>query len=186
MKNLYFLVFMTFFILTSCGGKKAENTKPSIEELQLIISQKEDSLRSFQTEGKKIPNEKHYALIQSLLDFYQAYPNDKNAPVCLDKMHMSYSGMGVYHKSIEIADLILKKYPKYINRAMILESQASNHDIFNLPRDTVKVRYYYSLLLTENPKLDKDKKDGIEMRLKHLDLKFDEYIDLTLKEASMK
>ena len=59
---------------------------------------------------------------------------------------------------------------------MILESQASNFDIFYEPRDTSKIRYYYTLLLKENPTMNKDKKQGIEMRLKHLNLTFDEYI----------
>jgi hypothetical protein len=48
----------------------------------------------------------------------------------------------------------------------------------------VKVRYYYELLLKENPKLDKDKKEGIEMRLEHLDLNFDEYIDFITNSVS--
>jgi len=180
--TLFFYVLLMLSVF-SCGGKSIENEKPSVEDLKEIITQKEDSLSQFQKENKKIPSDRQYDLISSLKDFYLAYPNDKYAPVCLDKIQMSYSGLGVYHKAIEYSDILLKKYPNYINRPMILESQASNFDIFYEPRDTAKVRFYYTLLLKENPKLEKDKKEGIEMRLKHLDLTFNEYIDYIMNSA---
>ena len=183
MKITIFFCVLLIVIISSCGSKSNKNEKPSVEELKEIITQKEDSLSQFQKDKKKIPTERNYDLISSLNDFYLAYPNDKYAPVCLDKIQMSYSGLGVYQKAIEYSDILIKKYPKYINRPMILESQASNFDIFFEPRDTSKVRFYYSLLLKENSKLDKDKKEGIKMRLKHLDLNFNEYIDYIMNTA---
>ncbi len=182
MKISVFFWVLLIVIISSCGGRTTKNEKPSVEDLKEIITQKEDSLSQFQKDSKKIPSDKQYDLISSLNDFYLAYPNDKYAPVCLDKIQMSYSGLGVYQKAIEYCDILIKKYPKYINRPMILESQASNFDIFYEPRDTSKVRFYYSLLLKENSKLDKDKKAGVEMRLKHLDLNFNEYIDYIMNE----
>ena len=178
---LFYVLLM--FIVFSCGGKSAINEIPSVEDLKEIITQKEDSLSLFQKENKKIPSDRQYDLISSLNDFYLAYPNDKYAPVCLDKIQMSYSGLGVYHKAIEYSDILINKYPKYINRPMILESQASNFDIFYEPRDTSKVKFYYALLLKENSKLDKDKKEGIEMRLKHLNLTFNEYVDFIMNSV---
>lgn len=186
MKITLFFCALLIVTISSCGGKSTKDEGPSVEELKEIITQKEDSLSQFQKEKKKIPEEKQYDLISSLKNFYLAYPNDKYAPVCLDKIQMSYSGLGVYHKAIEYSDILIKKYPNYINRPMILESQASNFDIFYEPRDTAKVRFYYSLLLKENSKLDKDKKEGIEMRLKHLDLNFNEYIDFIMNSSQTK
>ena len=183
MRILFFFSILFFSFLISCNGNKSTKKENSIENLKEIIVQKEDSLSQLQKENKQIPREKHFELIQSLNDFYLTFPNDKYAPVCLDKIQMSYSGLGVYHRAIEYADVLLKKYPKYINRPMILESQASNYDIFQQPRDTVKVRYYYELLLKENPSLNKDKKEGIKMRLQHLNLSFDEYIDFIAKSS---
>ena len=184
MRILFFIPILFFSLFISCTGNKSSEDEAEIANFKEIIVQKEDSLLQFQKENKQIPREKHFELIQSLNDFYLTFPKDKYAPVCLDKIQMSYSGLGVYHRAIEYADLLIKKYPKYINRPMILESQASNYDIFQQPRDTVKVRYYYELLLKENPKLDKDKKEGIEMRLEHLDLNFDEYIDFITNSVS--
>ncbi len=184
MRILFLTPVLFFSILISCTGTDSENNEAEIENLKEIIVQKEDSLSQLQKENKQIPKEKHYELIQSLNDFYLAFPKDKYAPVCLDKIQMSYSGLGVYHRAIEYADILIKKYPKYINRPMILESQASNYDIFQQPRDTLKVRYYYELLLKENSKLNKDKKEGIQMRLQHLNLTFDEYIDFVANSAT--
>ena len=184
MRILFFIPVLFFSLLISCSGSNSSKNETEIENLKELIVQKEDSLSQLQKENKPIPRDKHFELIQSLNDFYLAFPNDKYAPVCLDKIQMSYSGLGVFHRAIEYADLLIKKYPKYINRPMILESQASNYDIFQQPRDTVKVRYYYELLLKENPKLDKDKKEGIQMRLQHLNLTFDEYIDFIANSVS--
>ena len=184
MKILFLTTVLFFSLLISCNGTDSANNEDEIENLKEIIVQKEDSLSQLQKENKPIPRDKHFELIQSLNDFYLAFPKDKYAPVCLDKIQMSYSGLGVYHRAIEYADILIKKYPKYINRPMILESQASNYDIFQQPRDTVKVKYYYELLLKENPNLDKDKKEGITMRLQHLNLTFDEYIDFIANSAT--
>lgn len=171
-----FSVVVSISFLYACSSKKAGDEVLSIEQMKEVIKQQEDSLSLFQKQNKSVPREKQYTLIQSLLDFYRTYPKDKYAPVCLDKIQMSYSGLGVYEKAIRFSDTLINNYPNYINRPMILESQASNFDIFYEPRDTSKIRYYYTLLLKENPTMNKDKKQGIEMRLKHLNLTFDEYI----------
>ncbi len=112
-----------------------------------------------------------------MLDYYHNYPEDTYAAECLDKVHMKYSGLNIHPRAVEYADTLLLKYPDYVNRAMVLESQGSTYDVFIQPRDTAKVRYYYELLLKENPKLDKDKRAGIKDRLKHLDMTFDEFIE---------
>ena len=77
------------------------------------------------------------------------------------------------------------KYPNYINRALVLESQGSTYDIFLQPRDTSKVRYYYELLLKENPKMEKDKREGIKDRLIHIDMNFDEFINYKMNAMAV-
>lgn len=182
MKQIIGCIFLCS-ILLGCNNNGSQLTADDLKE---IITQKEDSLAGFQKENKSIPKDNYYSLINSLLDFYKAYPSDKYAPVCLDKIQMTYSGLGVYRKAIEFSDILLQKYPNYINRPMILESQASNFDIFYQPRDTAKVKHYYTLLLKENPKLDKEKRKAIEMRLKHLDLNFDQYLDFLSNQLEKK
>lgn len=181
MNKTYIFLIALISLLYACGG----NSDPlSVESLKEEIKSKEDSLSLLQKDGLPIPEKKHYELIESLLRFYYTHPKDPDAPVCLDKVQMSYSGLGVYFKAVHYADTLINNYPKYANRAMVLESQASNYDIFFTPRDTNKVKYYYKLLLKENPKMDKDKKAGFELRLKHLNLNFEEYIQFIAKGAN--
>lgn len=181
MNKIYIFLIALTSLLYSCGGK---SDTLSVESLKEEIKSKEDSLSLLQKDRLPILEKKHYELIESLLRFYYIHPKDPYAPVCLDKVQMSYSGLGVYFKAVHYADTLINNYPKYANRAMVLESQASNYDIFFTPRDTNKVKYYYKLLLKENPKMDQDKKAGFELRLKHLNLNFEEYIQFISKGAN--
>ncbi|MFN5147861.1 MAG: hypothetical protein ACK5EK_02540 [Flavobacteriia bacterium] len=173
----------------ACGSEKNEQAaKPTREELITRIKEMEDSLKGLQAdlnEIKQIPNLTHFELINRLLDFYHTYPEDNYSAECLDKVHMKYSGLNIHPRAVEYADTLLLKYPKYVNRAMVLESQGSTYDVFIQPRDTSKVRYYYELLLKENPSMDKDKKSGIKDRLKHLDMTFDEFIDYKMNAITL-
>ena len=192
MKYTWFILVMLTLSLASCGGnekKEEEGVKPSKEELIEKINYMEDSLKRLTSQLKdikQIPNLTRMELINRLLDFYRNYPEDQFAPECLDKVHMTYSGMGVYIRSVEYADTLLLNYPNYVNRAMVLESQGSSYDIFIQPRDSVKVRYYYELLLKENPKMDKAKRNGIKERLKFNHLNFDQYIDKQMENIALK
>ncbi len=182
MKTKWIFGLMLLLVFTyACGGKNGDAAeKPTKEELISRIKEMEDSLKGLQAdlkEIKQIPNLTHFELINRLLDYYHNYPEDLYSAECLDKVHMKYSGLNIHPRAVEYADTLLEKYPDYVNRAMVLESQGSTYDVFIQPRDTAKVRYYYELLLKENPKMDKDKKAGIKDRLKHLDMNFDEFIE---------
>ena len=186
-KFIFCLLIVLTTFLFSCNTKDnlAENQNNSKEELKELILQKEDSLMLLQKENVKIPIEKKYELIHTLLNYYDVFPNDKYSPVCLDKVHMKYSGLNIPIRAAQYADTLLNEYPNYINRALVLESQGSTYDIFLQPRDTSKVRYYYELLLKENPKMEKDKREGIKDRLKHLDMNFDEFINYKMNAVAV-
>jgi hypothetical protein len=187
------LVALGFVAITllfySCGGdgqKNEELVKPSKEELRASIKVMEDSLKKLQVNQIPVENLHQMELINRLKLYYELYSEDKYSPVCLDNIHMIYSGMGVPELSSAYADTLLDKYPTYENRAMILESQGSNYDVFITPRDSAMVRYYYSLLLKENPNLNKDKRKGIIDRLAHNNLTFDEYLSKKIKDMAIK
>lgn len=183
MKRALYLLFTLTVALCSCGDgeeKGSQGDRPSKEELKEKITYMEDSIKGLTArlkEIKQIPNLTRMELINRLLDYYHYYPEDPYSAQCLDKVHMAYSGMNVQVRAVQYADTLLEKYPDYVNRAMVLESQGSSYDIFIQPRDSAKVRYYYELLLKENPKMEKDKREGIKDRLKHNNLTFDEYIE---------
>ena len=190
MKNIYyFILAIHILVIVSCsGGNSEKGDKPSKQELKERIKEMEDSIRGLQAnlaEIKQIPNLTHFELINRLLDYYHNYPEDTYAAECLDKVHMKYSGLNIPIRAAQYADTLLIEYPKYANRAMVLESQGSNFDVFIQPRDTSKIRYYYELLLKENPKMDKEKREGIRDRLNHLEMNFDEFIAYKISNIPM-
>lgn len=186
---VYFSVicFCAIGLMVSCGDGASTDSadRPSQEELKKAITEMEDSLKSLQANDKPIDNLHKLELVNRLVAFYQNYPKDAFAPQCLDKVHMIYSGMGVYERSSAYADTLLDGYPNYPNRAMILESQGSNYDIFIVPRDSAKVRYYYELLLEENPKMDTEKRNGLIDRLRFNHLSFDDYLNKRIGEMAI-
>lgn len=186
----FVLFLVVVSLLFACGDNSTDQeSNPTKDEMISKIKQLEDSITSVQTgsiQTVRIPDSAPLELINRLLAFYHSYPNDVSAAQCLDKVHMIYSSIGNYVKEVQYADTLLAKYPKYINRAMVIESQASTYDVLLKPRDISKIRYYYELLLKENPKMDKEKKEGITQRLAHLDLTFEEYIDYNASKGSNK
>ncbi len=172
------LLILTGFSLYSCGdGTSNKEVKPlTREELKEAIVEMEDSLKVLQQKGQKIESLHRIELINRLLAYYRGYPEDEYSAVCLDKTQMIYSTLEAPEYAVAYCDTLLEKYPKYKNRALVLESQGANYDVFVTPRDSAMVRKYYTMLLEEFPKLSDEKKRGIRKRLQHNDLTFEEYL----------
>jgi tetratricopeptide (TPR) repeat protein len=174
-KVLYFIVFT--LLLFSCGGQN-DSAKT---ELKDKITNLEDSMTIISQNlkpGEIMSSELHEELIGLLKEYSLSYSDDVYAPEYLDKLHLIYSGRGDYAQSTKYADTLINNYPDYINRAMILESQAIAYDFNIKPRDTSKVRYYYELLLNEYPDLPQEKSQGIKSRLKNLHLTIEEIMKM--------
>jgi hypothetical protein len=178
MKARFIIAVPLFMLLLhSCGNVSPKDGTPK-EVLKKQIAQLERVITSNSSQQNKIGQQQKESdsLVQLLLNYYHTFPNDPQAAVCLDKVHLCYSAAGDYLKAANYADTLLKKYPHYINRPLVLESQGSAYDIFIQPRDISKVRYYYGLLLKENPQLEKEKRKEIENRLKTIETPFEELI----------
>ncbi|MCT4560036.1 MAG: hypothetical protein N4A41_01550 [Crocinitomicaceae bacterium] len=188
MKNtFYFLVPVLVLLAVGCGQNSEEvKAEVSLQELKDRVNNYQDSLEVIQKNNGTISSLNKIELVNRYLDIYHNYPKSDEAPVALDRIHMLYSGMGAYVKSVEYADTLLELYPDYKGRALILESQGSSYDIFIQPRDTAKVRFYYNILLEENPDMDSEKRDGIVNRLKFNHLDFDSYINMKVEEMAKK
>lgn len=183
-------ILMLATVVASCGSNdsKAENSKPTLEEVKASIKEMEDSLQYMSKDESRVievTNLTRIEYINRLRAMYAHYPENEEAPACLDKIHMVYSSMGTHPQAVAYLDTLIEKYPTYKNRAMVLESQASNYDVFIEPRDSAKVRFYYNMLLKEFPNLDKEKKAGIQKRLQHNNLTFDEYIEMLMQDVAV-
>ncbi len=169
---------VTYRVLDS---SKTAYIKPSKNDLINGIKKMEDSLM---TDLPKNPTERNlasYELIDRYLQFFRNYPEDAYSPECLDRVQMMYTGLNLPKRAIVYADSLLQEYPNYNNRKLVLENQASTYDMFILPRDTIKVRYYYEKILKEFPNENKLYKDEIAFRLKHLKLTIPELIEMRTK-----
>ena len=176
--TLLTMAVVSALLLASCGGSEPEvDAPPTAEELKKNIMAMEDSITGLSEKMLPVKSLHKMELINRLLAYYEAFPKDDFSADCLNKVHMIYSGMAAYHKSADYADTLLNNYPDYKGRNVLLQSQASNYDIFLEPRDTNKVKHYYGMLLEEFPDMEAEEREAIELRLKHLHLDFDAYIE---------
>ena len=175
MKSIYTLIVLLSFalIVESCGGPAKADKKT---ELKTSIKQMEDSILAIQkdpVQAAKMPSLTNIELINRLLAYYRAYPEDSFSADCLFKAHIKYSDLQAYEQSVAYGDTLIQLFPNYANKDFLLESLASTYDVLIEPRNPEKVQYYYELLLKENIK--PTKRRDIEKRLKHIEMDFFEY-----------
>jgi hypothetical protein len=171
------VLFISVLFIVSCGDNN-EKSDISRAELKGKIKEFEDSIADLQKDPKnlsKITSLINIELVNRLTAYYRAFPKDDYSSDCLFKIHMKYSELNAHEKSVAYGDTLLELFPDYKNKEFLLESMASAQDVYILPRDTSKVRFYYSKLLND-PNVKNEKKRDIRNRLNHLDLTFDDYI----------
>ena len=167
-----YIIALIGLCLASCG----EDKKVTKEDFVESFKQYEDSLKTNSTDITDTKKGVEYA--EKCLEIAHKFPKDKDAPKYMDKAHMIFAGIGLHGRSVALADTIISMYPMYENRAMVLQSAATTYDMFLLPRRKDKVKKYYEMLLKENPKMPIEQRKEIEYRLEHIDLSFDELIEL--------
>lgn len=172
-----FYVIALLFVGCSSSAQDPVQARTEITELEDSISKVSLKLEL----GEKMDTSMINRLKAKLVAFYQTFPENEYAPEYLDKLHMLSIGERDYETGMRYADTLIKNYKDYINRPMILESMANAYDMFIQPRDISKVQEYNNLLLKENPKMDEEKREEIEFRMKHIDLTMDQLIDLQIE-----
>jgi hypothetical protein len=170
-------------ITAACSGNE---TKSGVSKEKLIeeVSQFEDSLKlntTAATSGSAVSVQ--YA--EKCLAVYRHYPKSEEAPAYLDKAHMILSGAGMFRLAAQYGDTLIRKYPDYKNRPMVLQSVASAYDMSIVPRRKDLVKKYYELLLKENKDLPAEERESIRYRLDHIDLTFEELIVQRRKDQAM-
>ena len=149
MRKITIVLCCICLLLYSCRNnpKVDENSR---EALKNKITEMEDSISALQKESSEpIPNLTSIELINRLTAYYTVFPKDNYSADCLFKIHMKFSELNAEEKALAYGDTLLLSFPNYKNRDFILESMASTYDVLIEPRDTSKIRYYYSLLLKE-------------------------------------
>jgi hypothetical protein len=191
MKRVF--AFVTVLSLVACtsnpevpkqtGSSEVKSSTDDVPEVKSLTAFAQE-LKTFEDSLKKVSNsgtleysqETAVVYAEKCLSIAHRFPKSKDAPKYMDKAHIIFASAGMNQRSVIIADTLIMRYPLYKNRAMVLESLAGSYDVFVIPRQKDKVKYYYELLLKENPKMDPEQRKQIEKRLKFIDLTFDQFI----------
>ena len=166
----------------------------SVKQMEDSIKQMEDSISSLINSPKtstktlsssrleKILSLSNVEFINRLFSFYQAFPKDPYSAACLFKIHEKYSELQAPKKALDYGDTLLVNFPNFPKREILFESMAAIYDKI-LPRDTISLRKYYTLLLKES-KVTPEKRKEIQMRLKYIGMNFFEYTGFKNKQTS--
>ena len=182
----FFVAFTLIVGLTSCesgGGQAEKEAKPSKEALVANVKALEDSLKATSSDLLAPNRDVMNRYADNCLAVYRNYPKSQEAPQYLDKAHVILSSAGLHGSAVMYADTLIRKYPHYKNRPMVLQSLASSYDLFIRPRKKEMVKYYYELLLKEDNGLTNEEKEQIRFRIDHVDLTFDQLLELQMQQA---
>jgi hypothetical protein len=184
--TIYLAGFLIFTLFVFSCGDDSEKKELTREDYKKSIKQMEDSIATIQKDpvaAAKMPSLTNIELINRLVAYYHAFPKDEYAADCLFKVHMKYGELQAHQNAVAYGDTLLQSFPNYKNRDFLLESLGSSYDVYIVPRDTSKVKYYYGLLLKEKT-VKSVKKAEIKARLNYLELDLFQYIDLISKDIS--
>lgn len=180
--SLLTLLFCTFLVLGSCSGNVEDIRKKS--EIKKDIKASEAKITEASKAGQITEEMRQYSeeLMDYLLEYYHSYPKDKYSAGCLTKVHMLHSAMGNVEKSVAYGDTLLNEYPKYENRAQVIESQIQSYEILIKPRNVEKIKAYLKMWLAENKKAPKEKIEDMEYHLKYVDMSLEERMRMNMDQ----
>ena len=194
MLNKGFCLFALLLLFSSCKNGTSEKEDAlknrgagvSRNELKASIKQMEDSITGLlqdKNRKKLIPSLTYIELINRLKSYYQRFPNDPYSSQCLFNIHIQYSSLNANELAIAYGDTLLSNFPNFPNSDLLLESMATTYDIYIVPRDTSKVRKYYTLLLNLKG-ITSQKRADTQDRLKHIELGLFDYITYQSKHQA--
>ena len=186
-------ITLTFFVatlisvvctgLTSCSSDEANDLRKK-KEITKDIKAAENKVAeaSKQNAGTEEFTEATQELMVYLLEFYHSYPKDSYAPECVTKVHMLHSALGNTMKAVAYGDTLLNQYPKYENRAQVIESQIQAYEMMIEPRDVTKIKGYLEMWLAENKKASKQKIEDMEYHLKYVGMSLENRMKMNMEE----
>ncbi|TNE54773.1 MAG: hypothetical protein EP338_06460 [Bacteroidetes bacterium] len=187
------LVALCLIVLSCSEEKKVDDQvveeKPSKEVLKDMIQEMDDSLKVLygkirNNEIQEISNLNFNEAINRNLAYYRHYPEDQFSARALDKVIQLCTQVKAYDRALAYSDTLISKYDGYEGKKEVLLNAGSLADGVLGRQD--KCESYYRQLLKEYPNLDQETKELVEFRLEHIDLTFDQMIELRMKEAAQK
>lgn len=177
--RLLSILFVGLFVLAACGGTESrsqDTIKKDIDKREKEIaklSEKVNALEELDAQSEE--------LVDVLLEFYHAYPEDEYSAGCLSKVHMIYARMGEVEKSVAYGDTLLDNYPKFVDRSKIIESQIASYEALIKPRNVEKIKGYLELWLKENKDAPKDKIEDMQYHLKFVSMSLEDRMRMNME-----
>ncbi len=179
--NLFGMLLFAFVVTASCSDepevRKGREIKKDIKtaEAKVMEASKAGVVTPEYTESSE-------KLMGYLLEFYHSYPKDNYSAECLTKVHMLHARLGNIEKSVAYGDTLLDQFPKYKNRAQVIESQIQAYEIEIKPRNVEKIKGYLKMWLAENKKAPKQKIEDMEYHLKFVSMSLEERMRMNMEE----
>lgn len=185
MKN-WIIPFVSILFFASCSEQKQEgaNELDTPEKMIAYIQEMDDSLKllvekQMSIDTFKIDKLAYHEAINRNKAFIEKFPDHEKVEESIEKIASLYMQIGVEKEAVKWRDSLLINYPNNDMKLGLLEFQMNYYD-FN-EYNPEKIEYYIGeLLKLEN--LSEEKKSDYEFRLKHIDKKFDELIQLRMDE----
>ena len=114
MKTRSIYTLLIGFLLVSCGETAEHKSKK--ENLREGITAYEDSLANLQKDPKKaakITSLAQIELVNRLLAYSRAFPEDTFSADCLFKTHMIYEHLRAPREARAYGDTLLQRFPNY-------------------------------------------------------------------------
>lgn len=180
MKRSIGFLFLFVLFLSACSeeakAKSMKEMKSEIEAKEKELSELSESM----ADADKMLSESE-ALVDLLLEFYHTYPKETYAAGCLSKVHMTYSRLGEVEKAVAYGDTLLAAYPKYSDRAQIIESQIQSYEMLITPRNVQKIRSYLEMWLKENKNAPAGKIEDMKYHLQFVNMSLEERMRMNME-----
>jgi len=176
MKKIIYLFMGVILMATACKSEvnNAETLEESFDE-RVELGQLDSIRAELQKAMPNVPIDLYKKAIAMHLQFVEYNPEDDFAPVALDYAQGFSEQIQDLRSSISIINRILKEYPDFKGKQMLMYIKATHHDFL---RDTTEARMAYEDYLKEFPKLSKEERAEVEELIILVPLSMEERIKL--------
>jgi tetratricopeptide (TPR) repeat protein len=159
MKNLFIFALSGMLVLMACKSEPQSGEENNEFDERIELSQLDSIRAELQKAIPNVPVDLYKKAIAMHLQFAEHNPNDDFAPVALDYAQGYYEQIQDLRSSINVINRLLKTYPDYKGKKMLMFNKATHHDFL---RDIPEAKQAYEDYLKEFPNLSQEEREEIE------------------------
>lgn len=170
----WYFYFLCVFVFIGCTRSKSTSkqivvglsnstrVEKRIEVLEREL--KESYKKIMDNRVDTLPIQTMHLLEANYKRAFELGPKNERSAQYLDKLQQLYLQEKKYRLSLIWTDTLLNHFPTYKHKAVLLLNAATTAELYL--KDQEMMRYYYTRLLSEHPKLKKEVVEMVEFRLK--------------------